>query len=98
MTRFTCSNTPSCGEPAWRCACAEHIAAEMPRLCESCASAPVFDGTDECVACIAAYCIHVDPMNLDSWRKVHAGTPELAALEAEVARQSSALLACGRAA
>jgi len=66
-------------------------------LCTTCGLAPSFDGFDDCVACGAAYLL-TDPTQLALIRKLNAGTPWLAQLNAEIERQLSALIVCGRAA
>lgn len=83
--RFVCG---ACSEHSADCVCEVEAA---PRMCESCALAPVFEGCDQCVACIASYCLHEDPADLEMLRRVHAGTRWLVELEAEVTRQQSAL-------
>lgn len=88
------SNPSICGHcrnPLSACTCTEASmrceACEKPSLCHVCGLAIAFDGFDDCVACAAAYLIHEDPEQLSMIRRINVGTPWLAQLNAEVARQ-----------
>lgn len=63
-------------------------------LCGTCELAPRIEGCDDCVSCVAAFLL-TDPMHLALIRKLHAGTPWLATLNREIARQLGTEVACG---
>lgn len=63
-------------------------------LCVNCGLAPRIEGCDDCAPCVAAFLL-TDPTQLALLRRLHAGTPWLATLNAEVARQLCAQVACG---
>ncbi len=67
---------------------------ETKLTCLTCHEAPVFTGFDDCVACGVAFLL-TDPTQLALIRKLHAGTPWLAQLNAEVSRQLGATLPAG---
>lgn len=60
--------------------------------CRNCNLAPPFKGWDECLPCGTAIALVEDPDYIELARRLYADDPvELARLEAEWARQSSAL-------
>ncbi len=76
--------------------CAAIEAAPAPaHQCKNCGLAPSFEGSDDCVACTAAYFI-TDPDQLVAARRTFASTPWIRTLNAEIDRQLGALIVCGR--
>lgn len=81
----------------------EHLRDECPRCgsdvaegltCETCHQAIAHPGFDDCVACAVAVILHDNDHDFVAlYRKAHAGTRDLALFEAELARQSSAMVA-----
>lgn len=85
---FRCSN---CSKDNVECVCSDGPV----HLCVNCGLAPSFKGFDDCLQCSAAFFL-TDPAQLALIRKLHAGTPWLATLNAEISRQLGTPIACGR--
>ncbi len=60
-------------------------------MCRNCGLKESFDGFDECLECAIAYEIAGGSETIDVWRRLHAGTEWLRTVEAEYARQKTAL-------
>lgn len=73
------------------CACADGAIHQ----CSNCGEAPSFKGSDDCVACFAAFLL-TDPTQLALVIKLNSGTDWLRQLNAEISRQICAPIACGR--
>lgn len=66
--------------------------------CATCGEAPAHALGEDCLACSAAWLIHgpYATQCLESMRKIHGGTTAMNALELEIERQLSAIVAAGR--
>lgn len=85
---FKCGN---CSKDNVDCVCGDGPA----HMCKNCGQAPSTKGSDDCLACVAAYLI-IDPSQMALIRSLHPGTEWLRSLDAEVRRQLGTPLACGR--
>lgn len=63
--------------------------------CRNCGEAEPFDGQDDCLKCFTAYLLHEDPDAIYDLRRQYAGSYWLGQIDAEIERQSSALLSSG---
>lgn len=65
-------------------------------FCTTCKECVATKGSDDCLACTAAYLL-TDPSQMALIQRLHAGTEWLRSLNAEVNRQLGALVDAGRA-